>query len=347
MLLRRRVLIRFSERSTPGIVPFWYCRACAIGGTDEHMGRDAARSRSFAAAGLNPTRCARCGTRPRCARTAAGALLLSMLATPSWGDPAYSFRNPFHPEQCERALRFAEGELALRPGDQRAQHVLAEALLCCALRDDVWSLDATFTLLKGIAAERPDDFFVQLQLFDALRKRFPLANETQEALLRVRRLLADSGLGSARPALAHYVAENGAALARHKAWAAPRLAALEAAAQAGQCAPQDVFDHASLLALAGLRGLKRAEQVIDSCTQTHGENGLAALARAEVGAGRVSRARAAQLYAEVERRLCAADATAEERGQCPLARYRLARLEAACRPPSEDSPIKLSRRDMQ
>jgi hypothetical protein len=312
------------------------------------VGRSEAGSSSVVAAGFKPAECATRGTRRRGARVAAaGALVLSRLATAAWGDPAYSFRNPFHPEQCERAARFAESRLERRPEDQRARHVLAEALLCCGLRDDVWSLDATITLLEGIAAERPDDFFVQLQLFDALRKRFPLANETEEALLRVRRLLAHSALGSARPALAQYAAENAEALAHHKAWAMPRLAALEAAAHAGTCTGQDLFDHASLLALTGPQGLRRAAQLIDACTQTHGENGLAALARAEVTAGSASRTRAAELYADVEQRLCGAEATAAERGQCPLARYRLARLEAACRPPSEDSPIKLSRRDMQ
>jgi hypothetical protein len=147
------------------------------------------------------------------------AAFASVFAATAMAQPAFSYRNPFHPEQCERAITYAGRRVAVATGGarSRARLILAEGLLCRGLEGDGAALDQAIERFSEIVAREPENFFAQLGLADGLRRRSPHGDATLAAQRRVRQLLAQSDVGAAREELAAYVEENLAAIEQARA----------------------------------------------------------------------------------------------------------------------------------
>ncbi len=260
---------------------------------------------------------------PSCwARVVVTALtLMGLIRAANAIEPAYSFRNPFDPEQCDRAIRFAERRLEQEPTDPWARQLRAEGLLCRGLDDDPWALDEAIALLREIVADKPDNFFAQLALADALRKRFPASGEAQAALRRARELLAAVDDGPARAELAEYLTENAAAITAHRSRVLALVREREGAFAAAS--PQDVAALVRALPQTGPAGIERAEQHLEVYLMEHDDAALRTLYRAELMRGRAPPARCRMLYADAVSALCAAPPSDD----CALAQRRLAQLD--------------------
>ena len=185
------------------------------------------------------------------------AALLAAIPVAANAQRAFSYHSPFHPEECEHALHFAPQHADSR----RARLILSEGLLCRGLQDDPAALDAAIAHLRTIAAEEPANFFVQLDLADALRKRFPLSDAAETQLRSVRALLDRSDVGAARAELTTYIDENLAAVIEYRARLLPLLEHSRAAFTAGTLPAAEVRDLISLLSLTGSDGLSQANQI--------------------------------------------------------------------------------------
>jgi tetratricopeptide (TPR) repeat protein len=235
--------------------------------------------------------------------------------------PAYSFRNPFNPQQCERAIRAGKQALAQQEWSAGARMLLAEGLLCRGLEDDPRALDAAAEMLRRIVAEEASNFFAQLELADALRKRFPLSDEAQAALRRARAGLDASDLGAARQALTDYIDENLAAMAQQRAVILPPLRSRAEALESGTLSASDLADSVILLSESGPDGIDQAERGLDVYLALHPGDALGTLYRAEILRLEGQGTRSLPLYAEAEKRLCVPGAAPSS--QCSLARWRL------------------------
>jgi hypothetical protein len=205
--------------------------------------------------------------------------------------------------------------------------ILAEGLLCRGLDDDPEALDAAAVLLRNVAAEEPANFFAQLELADALRKRFPLSDEAWSAARHALEMLGRADVGAARPDLTGYLTENLAAMDAQRRQAAPALARHAAGLAAGTLSPAEIREYLNLLVLTGPEGLTRAAAAVDAYLARQCDDALATLYRGEIARGRASRSESRSLYAAAQARLCRSDATAVEAAECELARWRLQQLE--------------------
>lgn len=240
----------------------------------------------------------------------------------SGAEPAYSFHSPFHPQQCDRAIDAGHRQLDRDPSDGTGRMLVAEGLLCRGLEDDPGALDAAIGMLRQIAADQPAHFFAQLELADALRKRFPLSDDAQAALLRARDLLQTADVGAARQELTDYIDENLAAVAQHRAGALPFLEESAQRLATNTLSPAEMAGFISVLAQTGPEGLLGAEQRLDTYLMRHTDDALATLYRAELLRGRVLPETSRRLYAEAEARLCDRPRAEAESPECRLARSR-------------------------
>jgi hypothetical protein len=268
----------------------------------------------------------------RVAGVGVAALLFSAVAAAGDGRAAYSFRSPFNPEECGRAIAAAHVELARRPSDSAARQLLGEGQLCEGLQDDPGALDAAIQTLDAVAAAAPSDFFAQLDLADALRKRFPLSNETEAAMRKVRALAHTADLGAARGEILHYVRDNLAAVEEERARTLPVLEGWEAVGSDAQGALSSrlLVELVGVLALTGPDGLARAGRMLEAYLHRHPGDGIATLYRAEVLRGRIDVSATRSLYQEAIKQLCPGEAArSDSRAACLLARWRIRQLAAA------------------
>ncbi len=235
------------------------------------------------------------------------------------------FRSPFHPEQCERAISAGKHQLARNPGCSRARLQVAEGFLCKGLEDDPDALDAAISMFRQIVADEPLNFFAELELADALRKRFPLSQEAQSELLRTRRALGAADVGAARQELAGYVDENFAATADLRLRMVPLIEERAAALAAGTILPADMAVFVILQAETGIDGLAQAGRDLETYLALHDDETLATLYRAEILRMRGMKDRCRPLYVEAAERLCHDGAPPSS--ECSLARWRLEQLQ--------------------
>jgi hypothetical protein len=262
-------------------------------------------------------------------------VLVSLTRAAVASEPAFSFRNPFHPEQCDRAVRFAQKRLAENASNRRARFILAEGRLCQGLKDNPWELDKAIDMLRQIVADEPRNFFAQLELADALRKRYPASAEAHTVLLRARDLLNAVELGRARADLAEYVAENAAAIAGQRSRILSLVREYEADFTAGRLQPPHMA--ALLLALeqTGGSGVERAERYLEVYLMQHDDIALRTLYSAELMRGRSPPARCRDLYADAVSALCAAQPSSD----CSLAQWRLTQLDQRLANPIGAPPV--------
>jgi hypothetical protein len=256
-------------------------------------------------------------------------VLVTVLLTPQIApavEAGYSFRTPFHEEQCERAARFAERKRARSPTSSRGPLIAAEALLCEGLDDDPWALDAAIAALRQVAARRPGDFFAQLDFADALRKRFPCSAEALQALERARTLLARTDLGAAQAEMSAYIAENAAAVAQQRGRALALLEAHKLAVANQPVVASDTNEVAAALALTGLPGLQRAREMSDRYVAQHPDDSAATLLRAELSRGCVSPQESHALFVQVRQHLCPSRAAVQDNAQCAYLDWRVTQL---------------------
>jgi tetratricopeptide (TPR) repeat protein len=250
----------------------------------------------------------------------AGAVA-SVVSPTSGLEPAYSFRSPFDPQQCERAIRAGKRALEQDEASSRAQALLADGLLCRGLEDDPGALDAAAEMFRRIVAEEPSNFFAGLELADALRKRFPLSDEAESALRRAQRILPNADVGAAREDLTDYIEENLAAMAQQKASILPILRGRAEALASGSLSATELADSVILLSETGPGGIDRAQRGLDVYLARHPGDALGTLYRAEIlrlagqGAGSLP------LYTEAEKHLCVPGTVPSS--ECSLARWRL------------------------
>jgi hypothetical protein len=239
------------------------------------------------------------------------------------GVPSYSFRSPFDAQQCDRAIHFGQEAVQSSPSGIRSHLILAEGLLCHGIAaDDPWALDRAIAEFRNLAELKPSDFFIHLDLFDALRKRWPLAPETATILKQARALFDAAGLGERRQAIKQYIDQNAAAMAHDWANARTLLEKRGEAATRGTLHPGDMFEYLVTLAAAGPTGLTMADKLFDHYTGNIEATGLVLLAHAELLRGRVPRSEAQKLYNKAQQDLCRDGASIEERTMCPLASVR-------------------------
>ena len=250
--------------------------------------------------------------------------LLHVAATPVHaGAPSYSFRSPFDAQQCDRAIHFGQEAVQSSPSGTRSHFILAEGLLCHGIvADDPWALDRAIVEFRNLADLKPSDFFIHLDLFDALRKRWPLAPETAMSLKQVRSLFGTAGFGERRQTIKQYIDQNAVAMAHDWASARTLLERRGEAATQGTLNPGDMFEYLVTLAAVGPTGLTMADRLFDHYTSNMEPTGLVLLAHAELSRGRVSPSDAQQLYNKARQDLCRDAASIEERTMCPLATVR-------------------------
>ncbi len=261
-------------------------------------------------------------------RFLSGVFVVSLCggATATWASLTYS--NPFHPDQCEIALATGEQALARNPEDARARQIVAEALLCRGLeRDDPWALDAALGAFQAQLSAHPDDFFAQLYAAEALRRRFPLADEAPIAFERAQAALATADVGAARTELGAHLRESLAALNAHRQQFLPLLRARTAALQHGSLAPGQVVDLLTLLVQTGPTGIDRALAILAAELVRQPNLALDTFYRAEILRGRESPQALMRLYRAAAAALCEAP-PATPLNECQRARWRLEQLEA-------------------
>ncbi len=268
--------------------------------------------------------------RPRLRRCLLSCLFVVGLwggwVTASWASLTYS--NPFHPDQCEIALATGERALARNPEDARARQLVAEALLCRGLeRDDPWALDAAREEFLAQLSAHPGDFFAHLYAAEALRRRFPLADEAAGAFERARAALANADVGAARTELDAHLRESLAALKAHREQFLPLLRARTAALEHGSLASPQLVDLLTLLTQTGPAGVDRALAILEAELARQPNIALDTFYRAEILRGRESKQTLLGLYRAASAALCEPP-HATPVNECQRARWRLDQLEA-------------------
>ena len=239
-----------------------------------------------------------------------------------------TYSNPFHPDQCEIALASGEQALVRNSQDARATEIVAEALLCRGLeRDDPWALQAAIAAFRARLSSQPDDFFSQLYYAEALRRRFPLADETPVAFKRAHTTLATADVGAARAALNAYLIDALADVNSNREQFLPVLRARAASLEQGPLAPAQLIDLLTLLAQTGPRGVDHALAILDAQVSRQPDAALDTFYRAEILRGRESQGALVRLYQSAEAAVCEAT-RATPLNECQRSRWRLEQLEA-------------------
>jgi hypothetical protein len=201
-------------------------------------------------------------------------------------------------------------------------------LLCRGLeRDDPWALEAALDAFRSQLSSAPNDFFAQLYVVEAMRRRYPLADETLAAFERAQATLAVADVGAARPALSAHLRETLAGLQAHRKQFLPLLRARTAALQKHVSLPAvQLIDLLTLLPQTGPAGMDRASAILETELTRAPDVALDTFYRAEISRGRESPRVVARLYRDAAAALCAA-ARAPPLNECQRARWRLEQLE--------------------
>jgi tetratricopeptide (TPR) repeat protein len=256
---------------------------------------------------------------------ATALVLLSVLHFALAAEAAYSFRSPFHPQQCDHAVAAGQRLLQRAPTSE-ARVLLAEGLLCRGLdEDDPWALEEAIEMFRRVLADEPGSFFALLDLADALRGRFPLSEEARTAMIRVRDALGNADVGDARESLAEYIDDNLATFADQRRHALPLLQTWAAALAADSLSSADIPGFVSLLAQTGPEGLRRAEDGLDRYLAMGRDDTLVTFYRAEISRGRATPERLRLMYEQIAARSCGSDPSTQA-AQCSVARLRLSQL---------------------
>jgi hypothetical protein len=245
---------------------------------------------------------------------------------PSWAQGGNTFRSPFNAAQCERAVAFAQQRLRREPASARARLILAEGHLCRGLDDDPWALEEAIGQLGEILADDPANFAAQLDLAEALRRRFPLSEETEQALLRAQYLLRTSDVGAAHPTLLQHLVETTAAVADRRARTMSSLAVAQAEFDPNSSTAGDLSLLVSLLAQTGPHGLQRADEILTAYLARRPDDIRAQFYRAEVQRGRIQPVLLRPVYAVAAVSLCDVRAGLTTRAECSVAQLRLAQI---------------------
>ncbi len=187
-------------------------------------------------------------------------VLLSLTCTGSVG--AISFRNPFDPAQCDRAIAYAVRRIG-SDEDGRAKKVFADALLCRGLSGDDWALRDSIALLAPMVATSPTDVHVWVSLAEALRRQAPASEEAILATERARQVLEGEvrAEGTHRPIIDH-LAANEVAMRKQRMALLEYLRATAAASVAGVLSPVDLYRVVSTARLLGDAGDSAARRIL-------------------------------------------------------------------------------------
>jgi len=237
------------------------------------------------------------------------------------GPSELSYHNPFHPQQCGLAVRYAEKRLVVEPQAARARLVLAEGLLCRGLAGDVCSLDDAIVLLTEIAVKQPADFWARLDLAEAVRARFPASEESLSALKAAADALEQSDLGEASGTLARHIENSRAVVVAYRAWVLDRVAPKRSSALSGGLPAEEMYEFVTLAALLGAKG--HAEALFALRIHGGADTPLARMATAELGRGLIAVDDAIALYSRAAAGLCGDGRLGIANSQCQLARTRL------------------------
>jgi hypothetical protein len=175
---------------------------------------------------------------------------------------AVGFENPFHPSQCDTALRWSAGRLDAEPDSLLARRTHAEALLCRGLTGGgAEALDQALAALGALRSENPGDPFTLLYLAEAQSRRFPLSREAISHFAAAAALLPAADVGAAREPLARHIRGRLESIAGNQAIQLPILASQLERHQRGLLEAADRSSLLSRLAQTGPAGLARARQL--------------------------------------------------------------------------------------
>jgi hypothetical protein len=211
--------------------------------------------------------------------------------------------------------------------DAQARELVAEGLLCRGIvRDDPWALAAAIGAFETLIAAHPGDFFAQLYRAEALRRRFPLADESEVAFERAREVLTTADVGAARPALEAHVRESLDAVRLYREQYSPMLKEREAALAQGTLSAAELIELLTLLPQTGPSGVNRASAILEAQLGRQQSELLATFYRAEIFRGIRAAAELAPLYSSAATSACA-HRSMQIAHECQRARWRLHQLE--------------------
>lgn len=254
---------------------------------------------------------------------------LTTHASTEMSTPVFSFNNPFHPQQCGKAIQFARLRLRQAPTAIDAQMLLAEGLLCSGLADDPTALDGAIRILKRIVRRAPTNFFAQLGLADALRKRFPLSDDALLSLARAQELSRQSDLGEGRQELMNYIRENRAAIDAYRSQHLPSLLRARMPSPIAW-SDEDLGRIPSLMAQRGPQGQMAAVRALKAYSTRHPNDVRTHFYRTEVLRGRAADLVSTRHYKALYQALCSNPEVDSKTPECSVIRLRLSQLAAAC-----------------
>lgn len=213
----------------------------------------------------------------------------------------------------------------------RARLLLAQGYLCRGLGDDPAALDAAIDQLGALVEADPTDANTQLDLAEAMRKRYPLSHEAESALERVQALLSHDSVGAAHDLLAAHVRDNLDAVRKARSRAAALLADVREHPGASGDASSDVRLRAHLTAQTGADGRAEAESLLEDHLLVHPNDGNAAFQLAELLRGRANAERLQRLYEAAMHYLCAENRGGSPTAECTVALRRLVTFDSPLR----------------
>lgn len=193
--------------------------------------------------------------------TSTSALLMVTWGAVGGPAAAVSFQNPFHADQCDRAIAYAMSRLG-GSQDARAEEILAEGLLCRGLAGDDWALLEAIERFEVIVRRRPAAIHAWVSLAEARRRHASASLEALEATIAARhRLDTHTGDGASR-ALIRHLRENEMAMREQREALLGFLERMEPEAARGDLSPGDIQRVASAAGLLGGAGREAARRVL-------------------------------------------------------------------------------------
>jgi hypothetical protein len=253
-----------------------------------------------------------------------------MTVVASYAAASLSYSNPFHPDQCDLAVKSAQRTLSGDRGDASARLILAEGLLCRGLtRDDPWALEDAIQGLEERLAIQPHDFFATLYHAEALKRRFPLADRTVRAFERAGEVLVDADVGDARPALEEHVGASLRWLGSYRERNIPILRDRARKLAAGTLGSDEAGEFFALVTSTGPDGVEWARGALDSyCLRHPGDQVVDTFYRAELLRGTAEPNEVQNLYRSARAAVCPPD-TPKSADLCGRIDRRLKQLEGA------------------
>jgi len=188
-------------------------------------------------------------------------------------------------------------------------------------------LEAALRAFRERLADEPADFFARLYFAEAMRRRYPLADETLRAFERAEAVLRGSGsnVGAANDALVAHVRSQLAASTAHREQFLPLLRARSSQLKRGALSHAQLIDLLTLLPQTGPSGIDRARAILDDELARRFDVALDSFYRAEIFRGIAPREKLHDLYRSAETALCDAPEKAPL-NECERARWRLEQL---------------------